>query len=168
MSPTKFDGTIRPARPDEAEVVARIWSDGWADGHRGHVPDELYAFRTGESYLPRATDRIGKTVVAEVAGQVVGFAVVEGDEIEQVYVDAAARGTGAALELLREAERVIREAGHAEAWLAVVEGNARARAFYERAGWSDDGPDSYPAEAGDGVVEVPVRKYIRSLREPTA
>ncbi len=103
-----------------------------------------------------------------MAGQVVGFAVVEGDEIEQVYVVAAARGTGAALELLREAERVIREAGHPEAWLAVVEGYARARAFYERAGWSDDGPDSYPAEAGDGVVEVPVRKYIRSLREPTA
>ena len=168
MSPTVFDGVIRPARADEAAVVARIWSDGWADGHRGHVPDELYAFRTGESYLPRATDRIGQTVVAETNGQVVGFAVVADDEVEQVYVDSAARGTGAALALLREAERVIRDAGHPQAWLAVVEGNSRARAFYERAGWHDDGPETYPAEAGDGVVDVPVQKYVRTLTEPTA
>jgi len=36
-----------------------------------------------------------------------------------------------------------------------------------RAGWRDDGATSYWAEAGDGVVEVPVRRYVMSLGEPT-
>jgi GNAT superfamily N-acetyltransferase len=62
------------------------------------------------------------------------------DEVEQVYVAAPHRGTGVAGVLMREAERQVRANGHSKGWLAVVAGNARARAFYERAGWHDEGP----------------------------
>ncbi len=65
--------------------------------------------------------------------------MVDDDEVEQVYVSSRHRGKGVADVLLAEAERQVRENGHAIAWLAVVDGNARARSFYERAGWSDDG-----------------------------
>jgi hypothetical protein len=43
-----------------------------------------------------------------------------------------------------ETERQDRANGHRKAWLAVVAGNARARAFYERAGWVDEGPSTTP------------------------
>lgn len=45
--------------------------------------------------------------------------------------------------------------------LAVVAGNARARAFYERQGWSDRGPFECTAETASGPVTVPVRRYER-------
>ena len=157
------ENAVRQAVPGDAPAVAQIWSEGWADGHRGHVPDELYAFRTSGSYLPRAEERIDETLVAEVDGRITGFTVVVGDELEQIYVDREARGTGTALALLREAEERIRRAGHAQAWLAVVDGNARAKAFYERAGWVEAGAIRYAAEAGDATVDVPARRYVRDV-----
>jgi len=108
---------LRPARPADAEAVGHIWRDGWRDGHLGHVPAELAAVRTPESFLSRAADRVADTVVA-----------------------AAHRGSGVAAALIAEAERAVAAAGHTEAWLAVVGGNTRARRSYERCGWSDAGP----------------------------
>ena len=54
MSATDDGVTVRPASPDDAQEVARIWYDGWRDGHLGHVPDELLAARTPESFGERA------------------------------------------------------------------------------------------------------------------
>ena len=69
--------------------------------------------------------------------------MVAGDEVEQVYVDRAFRGSGVAALLLDEAERQVAAAGHDVAWLAVVVGNARAQAFYARRGWTDEGDLAY-------------------------
>ena len=120
--------TVR-VRPDaDAEQIAEIWRLGWADAHLGFVPQELVQARTDESFRERAEDRTGDTTVAVVEDAVAGFVMVVGDEVEQVYVSAAHRGTGVAFVLLAEAERQVAVNGHAEAWLAVVAGNARARA----------------------------------------
>jgi GNAT superfamily N-acetyltransferase len=97
--------------------------------------------------------------VAESHGQVVGFVVVKGDEIEQLFVDRTARGTGVAATLLRQGEREIRRAGHRQAWLAVVAGNQRARSFYSRLGWRDAGPFTYMAETAAGPFAVPSHRY---------
>jgi GNAT superfamily N-acetyltransferase len=155
---------IRPAEPGDAAAVAEIWRDGWRDGHLEHVPDELVQVRTDESFRRRAADRIGDTTVAVVDGEVAGFIMVAGDEAEQVYVGAAYRGKGVADALLAEAERQVRESGHDVAWLAVVSGNARARAFYERMGWRDDGGFDYEAAVEDGsTVSVPCRRYVKPV-----
>jgi GNAT superfamily N-acetyltransferase len=90
--------------------------------------------------------------------------MVVDDEIEQVYVAAAHRGTGVAGVLLDEAERLVRANGHGKAWLAVVAGNARACAFYERAGWVDEGPFDYAATAEDRTIAVPCRRYTKLLK----
>jgi hypothetical protein len=63
--------------------------------------------------------------------------------------------------LLTEGERRVAAAGHPRAWLAVVEGNARARRFYERHGWVDEGPFVHKADAPDGTIEVPCRRYVK-------
>lgn len=102
--------------------------------------------------------------MATVDGSVAGFVMVADDEVEQVYVSAAYRGTGVAAILIAEAERQVRSNGHSQAWLAVVAGNERARAFYERAGWHDEGPFEYSAAAEGGAIEVPAHRYIKNLR----
>jgi GNAT superfamily N-acetyltransferase len=150
---------LRPATPDDAPTVATIWESGWRDGHLGNVPDELVAIRTPGSFGTRAAQRVADTTVATVDGEVAGFVMVVGDEVEQVYVDGRHRGSGIAGTLLAEAERLVATAGHRRAWLAVVPGNARARRFYERQGWADEGPFDYPA-AG---VAVPCHRYVKPV-----
>lgn len=154
---------IRPARDEDAGAVAEIWRVGWHDGHDGLVPQELVDVRTPESFRERAADRVADTTVATVDGEVAGFVMVVEDEVEQVYVSGAHRGTGVAPALNTEAERQVRANGHGKAWLAVVEGNARARAFYERVGWIDEGGFDYEAAAGDRTVFVPCRRYTKLL-----
>ena len=154
---------VRPARDDEDEVIGRIWFEAWGDGHRGHVPDGLVAHRGRDQFVVRATERLVVTLVAEVDGDVVGFVSVHDDELEQLFVDRSARGSGIAAALLHAGEDAIRAAGHATAWLSVVAGNERARAFYEREGWHDVGPLAYEAQTADGTITVPSRRYECNL-----
>ena len=160
---TRPDLRIRWATPADGPFVADIWCAGWPDGHLGHVPEELVAVRTEESFRRRAAERVPDTVVAEVEGSVAGFTMIVDEEVEQVYVAATHRGSGVADALLTDAEERIRAAGHSRAWLAVVGGNARARRFYERRGWVDNGPLVYPAEGANGPIEVPAHRYVKDL-----
>jgi len=155
--------TIRRATPEDASDVADIWHRGWQDGHFGFVPQELVEARTEDSFRVRASERVGDTTLATVDGAVAGFVMVVDDEVEQVYVSALHRGTGVADVLMDEAERQARANGYGTAWLAVVAGNARARAFYERAGWSDEGPFDYAAAADAGPIVVPCHRYTKGL-----
>jgi GNAT superfamily N-acetyltransferase len=155
--------TLRRARPEDADAVAEIWRLGWQDGHIGLVPQELVEARTEESFQARASERVGDTTVATVDGAVAGFVMVVGDEVEQVYVSARHRGTGVAGVLIAEAERQVGANGHDKAWLAVVAGNARARAFYERNGWADEGPFDYEAAGPDGPISVLCHRYTKLL-----
>lgn len=154
---------LRPATADDAPAIARIWYFGWRDGHLGHVADELVALRTRESFDQRAAARVADTVVATVDGAVAGFIMVVGDEVEQVYVAGEHRGTGLAAALLTEAERLVAANGHDRAWLAVAPGNARARRFYQRRGWIDEGLFDYPAATADGPMPVPCRRYVKRV-----
>ena len=154
---------LRPAQAEDADEIAEIWFLGWQDAHLGLVPQELVDVRTEESFGARAADRIPDTTVATVDGAVAGFVMVVGDELEQVYVGRAARGTGVAQALIAEAERQVKANGHETAWLAVVAGNARARAFYEKVGWVDEGLFDYPAASEIGPLPVPCHRYTKAL-----
>jgi GNAT superfamily N-acetyltransferase len=154
---------LRAANDADAEAVGTIWAAAWRDGHLGHVSDELVAVRTVESFLERAAARVADATVAEVDGGVAGFVMVDGDEVEQVFVAARHRGSGVAGVLLAEAERQVAGGGHRTAWLAVVAGNARARRFYEKAGWRDAGEFDYAARVGDRTIPVPCRRYVKNL-----
>lgn len=155
--------SVRKATSKDVDAVARIWHIGWSDGHLGNVPPELVRYRNEEQFVARTRERFECMLVAETHGQVVGFVVVKGDEVEQIYVDRTARGTGVAAMLLRKGEAEIRSAGHRRAWLAVVPGNQRARSFYSRLGWRDSGPMPYLAETEAGPIEVPTHRYELDL-----
>jgi ribosomal protein S18 acetylase RimI-like enzyme len=154
---------IRRATVADATAIARIWREGWVDGHEGHVPDVLTAERTPGSFDRRTMERISRTWVAETAGAVAGFVVVVDAEVEQIYVDRSWRGGQVAERLLRHAEAVIGQGGRRTAWLAVVAGNARARRFYAKLGWRDRGPFTYQAQTATGTVPVPTHRYEREV-----
>jgi RimJ/RimL family protein N-acetyltransferase len=47
--------------------------------------------------------------------------------------------------------------------LAVVVGNARARRFYEKQGWVDEGDLDYEVVAGGETYVSPCRRYVKGL-----
>jgi ribosomal protein S18 acetylase RimI-like enzyme len=152
---------LRPGTVEDVQRVAAIWCTGWRDGHLGGVPEELVAARTLDSFQKRAADRISDTTIATVDDLVAGFTMVVRDEVEQVYVAAEHRGRGVAQRLLDAAEQQIADQGFQEAWLAVVASNWRARAFYERAGWIDNGLFNYEAFGETGPINVPAHRYTK-------
>ena len=156
--------SIRPAVPVDMAAVADLWHEGWHDGHAGRVPDGLTAARTLAAFHERTPPRVADTTVAvSDDGAVVGFVMVVGDEVEQVFVARTARGTDLAAALLTAAERRVASAGHPAAWLAVVAGNARARRFYEKQGWVDTGDLPYEVVAGGETFVSPCRRYEKQV-----
>jgi GNAT superfamily N-acetyltransferase len=154
---------LRQGSQKDASDIAEIWHLGWRDGHLGFVPQELVEARTEESFRARAAARAGETTVALIDGAIAGFIIVVDDEVEQVYVSESHRGTGVAGVLISQAERQVRANGHSKAWLAVVAGNERARAFYERSGWHDEGPFIYATATEIGPIEVPCHRYTKHV-----
>lgn len=62
----------------------------------------------------------------------VGFASLEGQWLEQLYVDPQAQGAGVGRALLQ----AVKDASPSGLWLHVFSRNARARRFYEVAGFT--------------------------------
>jgi ribosomal protein S18 acetylase RimI-like enzyme len=160
---------LRAATDADIPRIAEIWGPAWRDGHLGGVPDELVRIRTPENFLQRSATIQPNTTLAVLDDSVVGFVAVRDDEIDQLFVDAAARGLGIADTLLKAGEEQIAAAGYDGAWLAVVATNARARRFYERNGWSDGGEFSYTTDGESGsTIEVPCRRYVKQLPDTPA
>ena len=155
---------LRPAVAADVDDIARIWRAGWADAHVGHVPAALVAARTPASFAERAHGFLVRTIVAVRADVVVGFVMIDGDQVDQLYLARVARGAGVGAALLDAAERIVLAAGHRRAWLAVATGNEAARRFYSRQGWIDDGPFSHPAPVPNGTVAVDCHRFVSPPR----
>jgi ribosomal protein S18 acetylase RimI-like enzyme len=162
-SVARVDAALRPAVEADAASIATLWQVNWTDGHQGNVPDALLPHRTVAHFAGLVSTRIKHTTVAELDGVIVGFITVDDDEVEQVYVDRSARGSGVADALLKHGEQQI-ATHHDVAWLAVVAGNARARRFYEKCGWHDAGLFEYAAEIPSGAIAVPSHRYEKQVR----
>jgi ribosomal protein S18 acetylase RimI-like enzyme len=156
--------TVRAAQAADTEAIAEIWHQGYRDGHLGSVPAEIFGFRRLEDFLQRVPSLLDVTAVAVVGSDVVGFVMVEGDELNQLYVAEAARGSAVAVALLERGEAMIAELFD-RGWLAVVAGNTRARRFYERGGWHEVRPIQQPSYAGEGEqMMIPALRYEKQLR----
>ena len=150
---------VRDAQKSETERLGTIWHDGWHDAHAAIMPAELTRMRTRASFVERLYTLLPHTRVAELDGDVVGFAIVKGDELYQLYVEPQGRGRGVAAALIADAERRIAAAGADIAWLACAIGNDRAARFYEKSGWRRAGVVPYEAETENGIFPLEVWRY---------
>lgn len=78
-------------------------------------------------------------------------------ELGEIYALPEAWGKGIGHALMDACLTALRERGHADAILWVLEDNPRARAFYEREGWALDGGAKTDVFLGVEVREVRYR-----------
>ncbi|HVU76139.1 MAG TPA: GNAT family N-acetyltransferase [Gaiellaceae bacterium] len=161
---------VRLATGDDAVAVETIRVRGWRAAYR-HVfpPEQLDALPIdGERWRRRLVDPPPgwSTFVVEDGEAVVGFASVGPSrdvrglgELYAIYVEPDAWSTGAGRALMDRAEEQLRSEYEA-ATLWVLEDNPRARAFYERAGWSPDGARKAEERWGVRAPEVRYRKEL--------
>lgn len=126
---------IRRAECAELPALAHLWRDAWRDAHAAHLPAPLVAHRSAEAFLGRLGGFGEALRVAGPVGAPLGFCVAFGDEIDQLFVARAARGSGLAARLLADGEMRLREAGVTLARLDCLPQNARAVCFYRKHGW---------------------------------
>jgi len=155
---------LRAATDADARAIADVWHAAWHDAHDAGVPSTLVDERPLAYFRGRSAELIDRTTVAEDDSGVVGFVTVTGDELDLLFVDARGRGTGVAAELLNHGEQQVAEQFDT-AWLDVVTGNARARAFYARQVWRDTGPSHHAIDTSSGPAIVPQHRYEKCLRE---
>ncbi len=155
--------SVRPAEAAEIDHLAKVWYDGWQDAHARILPAELTRIRTLESFRDRLEAALQDVRVVGPLPRPVGFCIVKGDELYQVYVTAEARGSGAAAALMADAEARLADGGVEIAWLACAIGNERAARFYEKSGWRRAGTVSYQPDASNGAP-LEVWRYEKRLR----
>jgi GNAT superfamily N-acetyltransferase len=140
------------------------------------MPEEVLAEMTRFERAPRwqaalARDSEQRVWIAERDGRGLGFLAWgparDADldrgtaELNSLYVDEEAAGSGLAARLMDQALREMGEVPYRRSVLWVLENNARARRFYERSGWAADGARKVIREWGG---ELPSVRYAIALR----
>jgi GNAT superfamily N-acetyltransferase len=154
---------VRAAEQTEVEALTRIWYDGWQDAHAAIVPAELTRLRTFESFRQRLASALPEVRVVGALGAPVGFSILKGDELYQLFVTAASRGAGVAAALIADAEARLATRGVETAWLACAIGNDRAARFYEKRGWRRAGTVTSQLETDGGRFPLDVWRYEKRL-----
>jgi GNAT superfamily N-acetyltransferase len=154
---------VRSADQAEIDQLTEIWFDGWHDAHARIVPAELTRLRTRENFRDRLEAALPSVRVIGAWAAPVGFYIVKGDELYQLYVSRQSRGTGVAAALIRDAEAQLAEAGVEIAWLACAIGNDRAARFYEKCGWRRAGRTVVDSETSTGPFPLEVWRYEKAL-----
>jgi GNAT superfamily N-acetyltransferase len=165
--------TLRPATPADALAVATVHVRSWQAGYRGLLADEYleslraedrakhYTFGSGDPNVP-------STVVAELHGRICGFASIAASrdlaadtgELLALYVDPDAWSTGAGRALLQNARARMHARGFASAVLWILDGNARAKRFYEIDGWVAEGVARTVTLWGIEILEHRFRRQL--------
>jgi ribosomal protein S18 acetylase RimI-like enzyme len=160
---------IRRARSSEAGLVAHIHVESWNVAYRGIMPDDVIA-RTDLAYrtafwAARLADREWPVFLTEQNGAGVAFCqmvpTIDPDDdpklvghITSLHVLPHLRGHGHGRALMDHALAEFRRRGFAAVTLWVLEGNQKARGFYEKCGFQlDGGIKNYPG------TEVPEVRY---------
>jgi GNAT superfamily N-acetyltransferase len=164
---------IRPLTDADVDAVAAVHVRSWQAAYAGIIPAGVLAAMDPAARAARMRAREAgpaeRTLVAVADGAVVGFAMVGPDrdedgpgELYALYVDPDHWGTGAGRALIGAARAELAAAGFRVMRLWVLEGNHRARRFYERAGLAPDGGRQMYRPRGS-AVDVPEIRYAARL-----
>lgn len=161
---------VRDVTPADVAAVTRLQVASWREAYAGIIPAGYLAAMSAaereQRHLARVTDPEPRAayLLAERDGRIVGMTNVgparDDDldrsatgEIRAMYADPAAWSTGVGAALMRAALEHLTGSGFTRVTLWVLEGNARARQFYERWGFCTDGARQV-IELGAPVAEV--------------
>lgn len=171
---------IRPAEVGDARMIGLIHVRSWQSAYRGKMPQDHLdsldpADRAGE--WRRTLETIDRSradiLVAESDAGVVGFAGygpsrdADADpghtaQLTVIYLLPQTWGTGTGRELMAAAVGGLAALDYAEATLWVLDSNDRARRFYAKAGWAEDGVTRVDDSLGISLNEVRYRLQLRS------
>ncbi|NUR81405.1 MAG: GNAT family N-acetyltransferase [Dermatophilaceae bacterium] len=168
---------LRPLTLEDCEELGRVHMAVWRDAYAGIMPDAYLAGLSDErcaerwrAVAARPPDSPARTlVVIDTAGRLCGFGSAgpsrdddppTGWELYAVNLVASARGTGVADQLLDEL------LGDRDATLWVVVANARARLFYTRHGFVDEGGRAEHPDTGTPEMRMVRRAAPATTGEP--
>lgn len=155
--------TVRLAVVSDAPAVASVHVRSWQVAYRGVIPDAVLDGLSVEARTTMWEGAIpsGGVWVALADDEIVGFASAgpsrDDDapfELYAIYVLSSAWGTGLGFEL---AEAALGDEPDVIVW--VLDENTRARAFYERIGFTADGVTKTQTV---GPVELKELRYRRT------
>ncbi|MEM7321635.1 MAG: GNAT family N-acetyltransferase [Actinomycetota bacterium] len=167
--------TIRDAEPGDAEAMGLAHALAWQVAYRGMVADSYLDAIEVPVWVDRwrrilagelAAEGVDppENVVAEVDGEVVGFANVGRfrgapddpslGELWAMYVHPDHWGTGAGYELMQATMAVFQKQKFERVYLWVLEDNQQARRFYERQGWRAETETMTGEFGGEPVAEI--------------
>jgi putative acetyltransferase len=132
---------LRAALPGEARLLAEMQERASIAAFAHIFPPE-YPYpredvrRRWEDALAEPAARV---ILAEVEGDAVGVALVRPDWLDGLYIAPEQWGKGVAGLLHANALDLVRAFGSDRCRLWVLEDNLRARRFYERRGWRENG-----------------------------
>jgi GNAT superfamily N-acetyltransferase len=133
---------IRPAVIDEAETLAELQRSA-SLAALGHIfPPERYPFPM-EEVRDRWREAVAnpdvRVILAEEDGTVTGLGCVRREWLDGLYVIPEEWGSGLGRALHDHALSLVADLGSQKCHLWVLEHNERARRFYERLGWRENG-----------------------------
>jgi ribosomal protein S18 acetylase RimI-like enzyme len=162
---------IRDATVEDAGAIARLQLESWRDAYRGLLPDDYLDSldendRTAQwqATIAEADERVS-VLAAEEDDQIVGFVhtgpseTTDEGQMFAMHVRPPLRGHGIGFDLHDLALRRLRQGGFHEVELWLLKMNRRARQFYERQGWEDEGTER-PGYPPTGALET---RYVRLL-----
>jgi GNAT superfamily N-acetyltransferase len=166
---------VRAAAIADAPALGQIHVAAWRAAYRGIMPANHLAALAAEDRAALWTTVISRSnpaeivLVSESGGSLTGFCAAGSawrpeeaglGEVQSLNVNPRAWGTGAGDALLARAEDWLRGRQFQDAILRVVRDNLRARRFYERHGWTDDGRSDIATVLGVAVPEVRYRRHL--------
>ncbi len=139
--------TIRPAEIADREAFIAMALRSWFDAYTALLPQAEIA--DAPAMMARAWEkRWTEFRVADLNGALAGFYslgdvqdLADVNYLWHLYVDPGWQRRGIGRALNRAALTEIASRGARSAWLDVLEGNAKARAFYTALGWQETGRD---------------------------
>jgi putative acetyltransferase len=133
---------IREARADEGSILAAVQELASVAALAHIFPPELYPYPrevVHARWAAAVAEPETRALIAVSNNEPVGAACVTDGWLEGFYVVPKRWGTGLADELHGAALDAMRSLGSASCRLWVLEDNMRARRFYERRGWRENG-----------------------------
>lgn len=171
---------VRSARLEDAAALAEVSVAAWRKAYRGHMPDDFLDVLSISERTAGWTRRLsrpeaGHVLLVELDGRVAGFCVFgpsrdddsEGQRISEIIalnIHPEHWHSGLGTLLCRRVLQEMWSEGSTAVTLWTLEGNIRARRFYEGLGFARDGAARAESKLiGIPLPEVRYRQTIYAL-----